>query len=87
MAEASRSLRAIANWRFAVSVHLPAFICGLLSRELMKALLPSLGLWTVPVSFLAMGVVSVLMGVGIHWLIRRRRPTDAEPSAAADPAS
>ena len=38
------------------SVHLPAFICGLLSRELMKALLPSLGLWTVPVSFLAIGL-------------------------------
>ena len=78
-----------ASWRvsirrFALCGVLPSVITGSFLLEFMKALAPSLGLWTVPVSFLAMGVVSGLMGVGIDWLIRRWRPTDAEPGAAAD---
>jgi hypothetical protein len=84
VAESSRNPKTVAGWRFVVSVNLPIIFAGLGSRELMKALLPYLGLWTVPVSFLIVCVAGGLMGAGLVLLLGRRRPTDAEPVAAAD---
>ena len=87
MAEASENLRRRVNWLLLPMKLSFVIFCVPIWRELAKALLPWLGLWTVPVSLLTVGAVYGLIVVGLTWLFRNRRSTDAEPGAAADPAS